>query len=70
MIKTFTCWDGYEMNIKPSLQCYRVARPLCLDHYVGHVSPVEAIPECPDDDASGLTMNTLSNQVISCLEMR
>ena len=54
------------MNINP---LYNVI-VLCLDHYVGHVSPVEAIPECPDDDASGLTMNTLSNQVISCLEMR
>ena len=69
MIKTFMLgWISNEY--KPYLQCYRVARPLCLDHYVGHVSPVEAIPECPDDDASGLTMNTLSNQVISCLEMR
>ena len=67
MIKTFML--GWISN-ESSLQCYRVARPLCLDPDVGHVSPVEAIPECPDDDASGLTMNTLSNQVISCLEMR
>ena len=56
------------MNINP---LYNVTEwPLCLDPDVGHVSPVEAMPECPDDDASGLTMNTLSNQVISCLEMR
>ena len=32
MIKTFICWDGYEMNINP----YNVIEwPLCLDHYVG-----------------------------------